>query len=421
MKSKELREQRAATAKEMERMVLTAKSENRPLNSQEQEAFDKMHSDCSTWLSEAEGYERIESFEKQQLDDLKTTSRPNKPQVNTVEHFRQQDADKALKGWLCSRVNSQAGLSHIASENANTAERYGFHYNTDRISLTFADQSSITNNLGAEFVPTTLANFVYRELLPPSNIRQIARMLRTSTGETFKIPVSTDVAEAVLIAQNAQDAQGDIPTAEKDLRSYCYTTKRVNVPVEWLRDSQFPVLQFVGEEFGRRYARGTNKALVQGSGSSQPQGYNKAPSATTVTTSVKYEDMLALRYSIPIAYRESPDFAWRVSDAALQSLQGEVDGIGRPLWNPSIAPEQADTLMGDPVYVDPYLDDLSDPGNVVVVAGDWSRFLIREVGTFDVWDIRVVDYRQIALVGFGFLDSLLLSDIALRSITVAGS
>jgi HK97 family phage major capsid protein len=281
----------------------------------------------------------------------------------------------------------------------------------------------VTSNLGAEFVPSTLANFIHQAAEYPSNILNICRVLNTPTGESYTIPYDTDSAESVLIGQNAQDTVEDVDTDEKELNSYCYTSKMVKVPVEWLRDSKFPVESFVGQTLGRRLARGRARAFATADGSNKPQGYVNVTDGVTVGASadVGWQEMKDLLFSVPLAYRQSPSFAFRISDALASSLMGQEDNNGKPIWINSTQDGQPDRLLGKPVYIDPYLSDLSTDENVVAVAGDWNEFLVRQVGAIEIWSEKIIDYRQVAIVAFEFIESKILATTAFRRMSVETS
>lgn len=376
-KSKELRETRAVLAKQMAEVVSKAKTENRGLNAEERQTFDRMDDEQKKLLEQAEGYERIEKFEDGLVAEVRNT--PSMTTSNRVAN----DPNAAFRAWL----SDKAGC--LTKEQEEQSTRQGYDVRNKRFELrSGAAQSSVTSNLGAEFVPTTLADFIDQFMIATSPILNVARVINTPLGNTFKVPVSDDTANAaVIIAQSAADSVQEIPTNVIQLASYMLTSNIIKLPLEWIRDSQFDVVTWCGQELGKRFSRGVSSYLCTGTGSSQPQGYSVGASAGIVLaskTAVTYTEMITAIHDVPLFYRNSPGMAILCSDSFAKDLRLQVDSQNRPLWEPAVVQGNPDTYAGRKVYIDPYLGAMGNIDTTVAVLGDFSEFLVRKVGNWEV-------------------------------------
>lgn len=429
MKSKALREQRAIIAKEISELVAGVKKEERALNSEEQLRFDKLDNEQKTLLEQAEGYERMEKFEEAKIETHYTMEKNL-----SKGHIRAEDFNNAFRGWLA--WNSR-GLGDVANRYADSCDRVGqplgrseFEIrlmkdapkSIEQIRAASDPQSSVTTNLGAEFVPTTLARFIEVALLAYSQVRQYARVIRTDSGNPFDIPTSDDTAtESAIVAQNVADTVKNIPTDKISVGNFMFRTGIVLVPLQWQQQAVIDVVSWVGEQLATRHARGTNNSLTVGSGSGEPEGFVVGAGAGKTLASpsaVTYAEMLDLMYSVPAAYRNTPSFAFVGSDGFAKCLRQQVDGASRPLWEPSLQTGQPDRYLGKPFVVNYHM---ANPGagqfsKKVCVAGDFNQFLVRDVGTFNVAVAkeRYIEYLQTGVMGYGAIDSVVLTDNALK-------
>jgi HK97 family phage major capsid protein len=438
VKSKELREKRAEIAKQMHDLCRKADSENRALNPEEQQIFDRMDSEQQEHLTNAEGYERQEKFQQTILDATKSSNPDFKRAAETFARY--DDGDKAIQGWLAHKFltnrngadpQHKEGVQKVASQFRGHAERWGLDYASDKVTIPLYErapkslgdirsssgQSSVVSNLGAEFVPKLLANQIEIYLLAYSEVRKYAMVLRTPEGGPFTIPYSDDTSNAsVIIGQGSNDSVLDIPTNKLSISSYMFTTREIYVPIEWARDSKFPVMQFVSDQLGTRHARGQAQYLTTGAGSTQPQGFVTGATSngnlTSTTNAITYTDMLNLHYSVPGAYRRSPNYAIVGSDSAVKAVRAIVSTTGFPLWQPSLQANTPDTFFGAPLLTNWNMAAMGTTNATVMVAGDFHEFFIRDVGEFElVIDpySRMATNRQIIVAGHGALDSIVLN------------
>jgi HK97 family phage major capsid protein len=125
--------------------------------------------------------------------------------------------------------------------------------------------------------------------------------------------------------------------------------------------------------------------------------------------------LLALLHSIDPAYRNQPQAKWMFTDNTLLAIQRLKDKFGRPLWQPSLTSDAPDRILGKPYVINPYMDEIGDPGsppvgNKPVLFGDLSRYKVRRVKTMAVQRLveRYAEFGQVGIIAWARYDGNLL-------------
>ena len=150
------------------------------------------------------------------------------------------DHSNALRGWALQPT----GLT--TSEQASAAERVGLGLQTRAITANLwakaptgrADaiarakteehraQSVGTVGGGGYLVQTTLSDALEKQLLYYANVREVAQVIRTSTGNPYDIPTMNDTAhKGEIIAENTAFNAQDLAFSKVTLNSYKYSSK----------------------------------------------------------------------------------------------------------------------------------------------------------------------------------------------------
>jgi HK97 family phage major capsid protein len=110
-------------------------------------------------------------------------------------------------------------------------------------------------------------------------MREVARLLPTTTGNVLPWPTSNDTGTVgEIVNENAQVDKAIAAIGHINLGAYKYSTKMVQVSLELLQDSAFDIEAYLKEQFVIRLGRITNSHFTNGSGVSQPKGI--IPAAT---------------------------------------------------------------------------------------------------------------------------------------------
>lgn len=411
MKSKELREKRATIAKQMQELVVSAKKENRPLNADEQQKFDRMDEDQKQLLEQAEGYERMEAFENMAIDEFA------RPKAIVKAPARKQDEQFALRAFLLQDSKFATDEMRDYARRNNIGKSFSVQFGNTH--------STTTGSEGGYLVPTTLSDVISETLVAYGGVRSApVRVIRTSTGETINIPTYNDSSNVgAIIAENAEDSGQDVAFGQKTVDAFSYTSKIVKVPVELIQDSAFPLTQLVGQLLGVRIARVHNTHLTTGNGTTQPEGIVTGATLgyTALTDTVlDWTDLIELKWSVDPAYRNSPNSGFMVSDDAAKQMRLFVDDQNRPLWDVSLVPGSPDRFDGSPIWINTAMAAVEAESKPVLF-GDFSQFWIRDVNDIElrVANERYFEYRQVGLVAFARMDSVLVQPTAINYLQMA--
>lgn len=262
---------------------------------------------------------------------------------------------------------------------------------------------------GALIPPGDLVRSLEVNMLAFGGMRQVADVVRTSTGERIPFPTVDDTGNA-----GVQLGEGGAIGASKDptfglvyLDAYKYSSTPILMPYELIQDSAFNLADLVGEFFGTRLGRITNKKFTNGTGAAEPRGIVTAAAAGVTSTnvgSVIWDDFIGLIHSVDIAYREGGRFMWH--DTVTKTLRLLKDSTGRPLWQPlyqaSMQDGPADLMGGYEYTTNQDMASTIASGNVVALFGQLSKYKIRSVGQMRMYHLveRYRDNDMDAFIGF---------------------
>jgi HK97 family phage major capsid protein len=240
-----------------------------------------------------------------------------------------------------------------------------------------------------------------------------------------------------IIGEAVQDSFTDFSFGTGMLQAWTYSSGVILASYELLNDAAFDLEGFIRDRIAEAIGRALAAHLQTGSGTGQPLGIQTALAAASGLTSggvyqspaasgaksntlagqgasgpaklasgiVDFNDALGMIHSIDPAYRASGRCQWVMNDTTLQMFRSLTDDYGRPLWMPSVAGGQPDTLLNFPYTID------QNTGNVPTAAattggllfGDFqTAMVLRRVNQADVMRLneRYADARQVGFFGF---------------------
>jgi HK97 family phage major capsid protein len=249
-------------------------------------------------------------------------------------------------------------------------------------------------------------------------ISTIVHTLETPNGAPMKIALANDTGNALHESGEPASISETDPTLAGSLsETDIFDTGVIKISVQELTDSTFDLDNFVRNHFGVRYARGLAKAITLGSTTGNVQSlkdnaFNGVVSSSP--TQIKWADIVAVYGKLDPGYH--PNSSWCMNSRTRAALLGVTDSLGRPLYIPAPSAEKFDTLLGRPVVLNQYLDDIaaSNSPTTDVVAlqfGDFDQgYLLRLVrpGLAIVrLNERYMDTLEVGFIGYtrcgGFL------------------
>jgi HK97 family phage major capsid protein len=259
--------------------------------------------------------------------------------------------------------------------------------------VNFRTLSKLTTGAGGNTVPVTFYDRLMSHLIEVSAILQAgATILNTDSGESISVPKTTSHSSAALTAEAAALTASDPAFGQASLGAYKYG-HLIQVSRELLNDSGVDLEGYLAMESGRALGNALGADLVTGDGSAKPAGILQnttlgatGPSGvsgglgpTSATANSGADFLMDLFYSVIAPYRASSAAAWITRDATMAVIRKIKDTTGQYLFQPSLVAGTPDTLMGKPIYTDPFVPAVAT-GAKSVIFGDISQYFVRIAG-----------------------------------------
>lgn len=262
--------------------------------------------------------------------------------------------------------------------------------------------------------PTTFVPQVVESLRESSDIFSRATVLTTSSGEKMDWPVkNAHVSPIAKVPENTAYGKGNLSfgTIESTVDKYGVI---VEVSEEMISDSRLEIASLIasdaGEELGRLAAADAVAALL----ASAPAG-----TAFASGTAITADELIGIQHSIVTGYRRNA--TWVMNDGTALYLRKNLkDSKGDYVWQDANLQNGYDkVLLSRPLDLDPNMPTMGLNANVIVY-GDLSKFVIRQVGSIRVsrsdeygWDRDVVAFKVSWRGGFFLRDAAAVKKFAM--------
>ncbi len=331
-------------------------------------------------------------MEAERLSRAETLDRATRTKIDVLlaksSSFRQRAASLKSDAELIAKFNAHAedlGLPQITSlsteERAREQEELRNYLRTGMYPErreTRAMQSD-TNSLGGFLVPQGMGDRVtYALRLTDETFRpDVATFYESENGAPLPFALVDDTLQlAVQVGESQLNAAQDIQTVDRLLLGQCPTwrSKRLYVTMELLADSAFSIDDYVGFTIGRRFALGVGQYVSQIvlNGATRATYSSNAAGATM-------DDVYNLLKNFDAAYVRSDRFFLAMNWKSLISLLAVKTQIGSYVEGVKRDANGRILIHGVPVILVPSLPDFGTTGGKIIVAGDFSRLLIRSV------------------------------------------
>ncbi|MBK8706575.1 MAG: phage major capsid protein [Saprospiraceae bacterium] len=310
--------------------------------------------------------------------------------------------------------------------------------------LTSEDRSMLSAGFSAEFrgtdpittprsgvyggyaIPTGFSNELVATMKQYGGMLQACRVLTTATGAPLEWPTVDDTA-----AVGAQQTEANAITVQDFTLGqkihYAYTiADLIKVSFQWLEDEVL-IASELPRMIGTRLGRKVNDLLTDGDGSAKPTGIlaasgGAATGESAASAAISRDNIIDLIHSVDPAYRTGPSVAFMMADSTLAALKKLTVGTSddRPLWQPDMVNGTPGLLEGYRIVINQDFPAIG-AGNDSVAFGDWSRYIIRQVGGVNLLrlDERYADALSVGFVGWWRIDGKLMDASAIKLLTHA--
>jgi HK97 family phage major capsid protein len=425
MNTKEMREKRAKLAKQIRELADKANNESRDFTAEEKQQWEAINADYDQLSRQIERAERAEQIEgeQEQAAEERSNRQPGREDRDGREDRRtdgptDEDRTLALHAWC----RAQYGLD-LSERHQEAVQRCGVNPNRPDYDIALrgdygalraemrAQSTALT--AGGDTIPRGFVNNFERALLAYGGMREVADVIRTTTGNDLPWPTTNDTGnKGVLLGENTAVAEQDVVTSAITWKAWKYTSRLVRVSQELLEDSAFNFAAVLGEMLGERIGRITNEHFTTGTpGNAQPLGVVTgaalgvtAASATAITS----DEVINLIHSVNPSYRQGAGFM--MHDNILLAIRKLKDTTGQYLWQPSYQAGVPDRLLGYPVTVNQDMASAMAAAARTIVFGQLSKYKIRDVASFRLRRLveRYADFDQEGFVAFSRHDGRIL-------------
>jgi HK97 family phage major capsid protein len=416
MSLRDLREKRKKLAEEANAVLAVATKEGRATSPEENAKFDAILADVDALKATIERGERAEDEARSYVPDSQRGRETASDRRD--EQPEQSVRDAAFRKWMTRGARSLSEIETRAlgpqQDEGGTSVTLRFPTPEERAAIREGRAQTVTTTAGGYLIAPEFSYRVEKSMLWFGTMLNEAEIIDTSTGAALTWPTYDDTSNVgAILAINTGVSNQDVTFSQMSLGAFKYSSKQVLIPVELMQDSAFDMNALVADVLGERLGRILNTHFTTGAGTTVPYGVvtqagTGKTGATGQTTSVTYDDIVDLVYSLDKAYRQKAKFM--LNDATIKALRKLKDGNGLPLWTAGGPTSgEPDSLFGYPVVPN---NDVAVMGTSAksIVFGDLTKYKVRRVKDVTLLRLneRYADAHQVGFLAFARFDGNLL-------------
>ena len=253
----------------------------------------------------------------------------------------------------------------------------------ERRSFTFEHRDVVKTSQGSP-VPTSFYDQVIAQARLVGPMLSTSTVLNTAGGENLQIPSQAAYSTAAIVGEGTAIAESDpIFNSFITLGAFKYSFL-VQVSTELLEDAGVDLLGFLANQVGNELGFRVNAGLTVGTGTNEPKGVVAASTqgvlgGTGVTGAFTADNLIDLYYSLNGAARLLPGVGWMMNGKSIGAVRKLKDTAGQYVFQPALAADAPDTLLGKPLFENPAIVDAA-VGAKSVVVGHLPSYFVRSVG-----------------------------------------
>ncbi len=229
---------------------------------------------------------------------------------------------------------------------------------------------------GGFLLPHNLYTQIVRNLIFYSPIREMAKIVTLSQGDTLEIPTVTGEPTVGRVAEKGARTESTAPTIgflkipTNEYYANPYTTQKL------LDDSAFDVEGLLAERVNLAFQYLISGDYINGTGVNMAKGFTGETFANTVNsgaaTDITLPGLVKLLFAVKPGYRVAGQFA--MNSATCARVYALANATNYPLLQPSLKENVDFTFMGKAIREFPELPDCTTGSNKPVYFGNWQEF-----------------------------------------------
>jgi HK97 family phage major capsid protein len=354
----ELMQKRAELVSEARSLADNAESEDRALNSEETQKYERINSE----LDSVESRIRVLKDTRERQRSLAEAEVRESPVLNPRDTTGDPLANSEERAYMAALDTYLRKGEKGLTQDESRALTVG------------------TASAGGYLVAQSFRNTLVEALEQASAIRNFATVIRTDGGGEILIPKVVSPPEAEWVAEGDPKPEDDPVFDQASLRAH-KNALIVKVSWELLEDAGFDLEGYVARELGRAIGRLEGAAFATGSSnaSTTPKGLiNRAQVGATALseTAITSDELIDLVYSVSRPYRQNARFL--MADALVASVR-KMKANDEYIWTESMRDGEPARILGYPVEVEPNMDATPAADDKPIAFGDLSGYFVREV------------------------------------------
>jgi HK97 family phage major capsid protein len=386
MTLKEKREKRAKLIADARAIAEKAKAENRGMNAEETQSFDRHRTEEQTLKAEIDGEEATEGRGRWLADsaaDLeRSAGRITTPgDLNAGRGAGDEDRSKKpvefeLRG---TKFSFRPGIAEHRRAQQNYRDEFRAALVGERRDL----QMDLDTAGGYIVAPEQMHGELLKNVDNATPFRNAIRKIPVLGAASLGVATITD-----RISSRVRGSELGAPTADSTLKfgkrslTPSPTTGLIKVSKDLLRVSTMNPESIVLDEIQYEEAIGLEQEYMTGGGSPGPLGVFTASadgipttrdvSTGNASTAITFDGLTSAKMSLKQAYRVKAQ--WLFHRDAITQIMKIKDGNGQYIWQPSKQLGVPDMLLGLPVLESEYAPATFTTGQYVGLIGDFNFY-----------------------------------------------
>ena len=370
MELKKLMEQRAAKQAEMKAMLDKAGAEERALNKDERESFDKLESE----IRDLDG--TINAIQAQRDIEL-----------NAPKDEAEDDKDEA----------KESAESTDEAEERAFADYIRGNYDEIRsaVNMTKGDNGAV--------IPSSIANKIIEEIIDICPI--FADADRYNVKGSLSIPYYDEGTSAIQMEYADEFTDGESKSGKfLNITLTGYLGRAIcDVSKSLINNSQFDIVSFVVKRMALAAAKFIEGELLNGTDDKIEGLSTLTPSVVTADKSkVTVEELIDLQESIPDAYQSNA--YWIMNKKTRTAIRKFKTAEGEFILNRDLNSRWGYTLLGKDVYCSDAVAELGTASKDVIFYGDMKGLAVKVSEDINIEVLRETQARRHAVEVLGFVE-----------------
>lgn len=375
---KRLRDSRLNVWEQAKALAETANEENRAFTAEEQGTWETLNAELG-------------ALDKRMKDIVEGETRAKA----TEEKFAALEAKPKEAGKDQRQTNLSDELRSFLAGEPGSPRHFDVAPVPRTVPTSYRDLSKLSAAAGAATVPTSFYNQLVEHMIEVSGVLQAGpTVLNTTSGESLQIPKTlTHTASPAIVVEADPLLENDPTFGQITLGAFKYG-RLLQVTRELLTDTGVDLEGYLATSIGRALGNAFGTHMISGTGTTMPRGaavdssLGFTPAAGLLAgggfgaqnvADQGFDILINIYHSVIPPYRASQSCAWLMNDTTASRVRKIKSSEGVYAWQPSVVIGQPDTILGKPVFIDPFV---ASPGAATksIIFGDWSAYFVRYAG-----------------------------------------